>query len=273
MASLNKVLIMGNLTRDPESRKAGEASVVRFGVAVNRKYSTKEGEQREEVCFVDVEAWRRQGELVMQYLRKGSPVFVEGRLRFDQWDDRDSGRKRSNLSVVADHVTFLPSREGQGQQGFEGGGYGQPQQPQPAQQPQYGQAPQQYAPPAQPQYAAPPQQQQAQFVPPQPQYPQQPQAPQQQSYPQAPQAPQQQSYPQAPQQPTQQFAPPPQQQYAPPPATQQFPPPQAPPAAPPAAAPSTANFAVPPPAAPPAAPAAAAPPPFPDEKMDDDIPF
>lgn len=259
MASLNKVLIMGNLTRDPESRQAGSGTVVRFGVAMNRRFTTKEGEQREEVTYVDIEAWRKTGELVMQYLRRGSPVFVEGRLRFDSWDDRETGRKRSNLSVVADHVTFLPQRNPQGQQPL-GGGYGQqPQQwGQQMQQPAYGQPQQGY-----PQQAA---------------YP-----PQQQGYPQ--QAPPTQQF--AP--PTQQFAPPPQtQQFAPspqqqPPATQQFPPPQAPapapPAAaapaPPAAAAATANFAVPPPAeaANPAASPAPTPPPFPDDKMDDDIPF
>jgi single-strand DNA-binding protein len=252
MASLNKVLIMGNLTRDPESRQAGGSTVVRFGVAMNRRFTTKEGEQREDVTYVDVEAWRKTGELVMQYLRRGSPVFVEGRLRFDSWDDRETGRKRSNLSVVADHVTFLPQRDQQGQQGFGGGAYGQQQwgaQPQP---------PDPYGQPQQPAYA--------------PQYPQPAYPPQQQSYPQ--QAPPTQQFAPQPQA-TQQFAPQPPQQ---PPATQQFPPAQPAPApapAPAAPAPTTANFAVPPAdtAKPASAAPAPAPPPFPDEKMDDDIPF
>ncbi|MBP5641309.1 MAG: single-stranded DNA-binding protein [Victivallales bacterium] len=109
-ASFNKVLLMGNLTRDPEARStSGGQAVVTFGLAVNRTISTARGEQREEVTFVDVEAWGRQGEVVQQYCRKGSPLFVEGRLRFDQWQDRETGQKRNRLTVTAETIQLLGS--------------------------------------------------------------------------------------------------------------------------------------------------------------------
>ncbi len=134
-ASFNKVLLMGNLTRDPESRATtGGQSVVSFGLAVNRTYATARGEQREEVTFIDVEAWGRQGEVVLQYCRKGSPLFVEGRLRYDQWQDRENGLRRSRLTVTAETVQLLggPARgAGYGEDAQMGGapmqGYPQPQ--------------------------------------------------------------------------------------------------------------------------------------------------
>ncbi|NOY79521.1 MAG: single-stranded DNA-binding protein, partial [Kiritimatiellaeota bacterium] len=96
MASLNRVFLIGNLTRDPELRyTTGGAAVCNLGLAVNRRYTTSQGEDREEVCFVDIEVWGKQAEICKQYLSKGAPAFVEGRLRYDSWDDRDTGRKRS----------------------------------------------------------------------------------------------------------------------------------------------------------------------------------
>jgi len=106
MASLNKVFLIGNLTRDPELRyTAGGASVTGFGLAVNRKY--KQGEEwKEDTCFVDITVWGKQGENCAEYLSKGRPVFVEGRLNFRSWETED-GQKRSKLEVVASNVQFL----------------------------------------------------------------------------------------------------------------------------------------------------------------------
>lgn len=107
--SFNKVVLMGNLTRDIEIRNAGNASVGNFGIAVNRKYKTQGGEQREEVTFVDCEAWGRTAEVMSQYLSKGRSVFIEGRLKLDQWDDKNGGGKRSKLSVVVENFQFVDS--------------------------------------------------------------------------------------------------------------------------------------------------------------------
>jgi len=108
MASLNKVFLIGNLTRDPDLRYTpGGAAVCSFGVAVNRRYTTARGEDREDTCFVDVDAWGKWGEACNTYLRKGSPVLIEGRLRLDQWEDRETGARRSKLMVVAEHGQFL----------------------------------------------------------------------------------------------------------------------------------------------------------------------
>ena len=108
MASLNKVLLIGNVTRDPEIRYTpGGSAVSTLGIATNRKFTTSGGEEREEVCFVDIDVWGKQAESCHANLRKGAPIFVEGRLKFDQWDDRDTGRKRSRLLVTAERVQFL----------------------------------------------------------------------------------------------------------------------------------------------------------------------
>lgn len=108
MPDLNKIYLIGNLTRDPELRSLPSGSALcRLGLAVNRRYSTARGEEREEVCFVDVEAWGRQGETAERFLRKGSPILVEGRLKYDQWEDRTTGQKRSRLLVHADRIQFL----------------------------------------------------------------------------------------------------------------------------------------------------------------------
>ena len=114
--SFNKVIFMGNLTRDPETRQAGSSSVCAFGLASSRKYKTKDGEQREETTFVDVEAWGRTGELVQQYMAKGRKVLVEGELKLDTWDDKDTGAKRSKLSIRATTVTFVGGQQDGGQQ-------------------------------------------------------------------------------------------------------------------------------------------------------------
>ncbi|HEY1582505.1 MAG TPA: single-stranded DNA-binding protein [Chthoniobacterales bacterium] len=115
MANLNKVLLMGNLTRDPEVRYTPKGTAVaELGIAVNRVYSGENGEKREEVTFVDVTVWGRTAENVGEYLRKGRPVFIEGRLQLDSWEDKQSGQKRNKLKVVADNVQFLGSRGGSG---------------------------------------------------------------------------------------------------------------------------------------------------------------
>jgi len=121
MASFNKVMLMGNLTRDIEIRPAGSSSVGNFGLAVNRKFKTQSGEQREEVAFIDCECWGRTAEIMAQYLNRGSPVFIEGRLKLDQWEDKNGGGKRSKLSVVVENFQFINSGSG-GNQSSEGGG-------------------------------------------------------------------------------------------------------------------------------------------------------
>jgi single-strand DNA-binding protein len=119
MANLNKVLLMGNLTRDPEVRYTPKGTAVtELGIAVNRIYTGENGEKREEVTFVDVTVWGRTADNVAEYLRKGRPVFIEGRLQLDSWEDKQSGQKRNKLKVVADNVQFLGSR------GSGGGGGG-----------------------------------------------------------------------------------------------------------------------------------------------------
>ncbi len=124
MASFNRVILMGNLTRDPEVRfTTGGTAICAFGMAMNRRYTTAQGEEREEVCFVDVEVLGRQAESCGNYLRKGAPAFVEGSLRYDQWNDKTTGQKRSRLLVRADRVQFLnaPARGGAGFGGDEDG--------------------------------------------------------------------------------------------------------------------------------------------------------
>ncbi len=116
MASFNRVLLMGNLTRDIELKHiASNQAVAEIGLAVNRRYRTKENEEREEVTFIDCEAWGRTAEVMKQYLSKGKPVFIEGRLKLDQWTDKD-GQKRSKLRVVVENFQFLPAG-GQGRGG------------------------------------------------------------------------------------------------------------------------------------------------------------
>ncbi len=114
--NLNRVLLSGNLTRDPQVRFfANEKAVAEFGLAINRRFKDANGQQKDETTFVDVEAWGRTAELVGQYLTKGRGCFIEGRLKFDSWDDKETGQKRSKLKVVADNVQFTDSnRTGDG---------------------------------------------------------------------------------------------------------------------------------------------------------------
>jgi len=115
--SYNRVMLAGNLTRDPQVRFfANERAVADFGLAINRRYKTNDGQQKEETTFVDVEAWGRTAELVGQYLTKGRGCFIEGRLKLDTWDDKESGQKRSKLKIVADSVQFVDSRAPGGEQ-------------------------------------------------------------------------------------------------------------------------------------------------------------
>jgi single-strand DNA-binding protein len=111
MAYLNKVFLIGNLTRDPELRVTPKGTAIcQFGLAVNRQFKDESGQTRDETAFVDIEAWGKQGELVAKYLTKGSPAMVEGRLKFDQWEDKQTQQKRSKLKVVLENVQFLSSR-------------------------------------------------------------------------------------------------------------------------------------------------------------------
>ncbi len=121
--SFNKVFLMGNLTRDIELRHfAGDQAVANIGLAVNRRFRTKDGENREETTFVDCEAWGRTAETMSKFLSKGRPVFVEGRLKLDQWQDKDGGN-RSKLKVVVENFQFVDSPgESGGRPGGSGGG-------------------------------------------------------------------------------------------------------------------------------------------------------
>jgi len=111
MASFNKVILLGNVTRDPEIRYTPKGTAVtELGMAVNRVYSTDSGEKREEVLFVDVTLWGRTAEIAGEYLKKGRPVLIEGRLQLDTWDDKQSGQKRSKLKVVADGLQLIGGR-------------------------------------------------------------------------------------------------------------------------------------------------------------------
>lgn len=121
MASYNKVILMGNLTRDPEMKYIPSGTAVtNFGLAVNERYTDRQtGEQKESPCFVDVEAWDRQAEVVSEYLKKGSPVFIEGALKFESWEAED-GTKRSRLKVRLIRFQFIGGRRDDDEMG---GGY------------------------------------------------------------------------------------------------------------------------------------------------------
>lgn len=113
MPNLNKVMLIGTLTRDPEVKyTSGGKAIAGIGLAINNNYTTAAGEKREEVTFVDVEMWGKLAELAGEYLKKGRPVFIEGRLKLDAWDDKATGQKRSKMKVIADSMQFLGSKEG-----------------------------------------------------------------------------------------------------------------------------------------------------------------
>ena len=134
MASYNKVMLIGNLTRDPEVRYTPKGSAVcDIGLAVNRVYTSDSGEKVEEVTFVDVVLWSKMAELAGKYLHKGRPVFIEGRLQMDSWEDKQTGQKRTRLRVVGEQMQFLGTpggeRAGGGGGGDEeGGSYNRPPQ-------------------------------------------------------------------------------------------------------------------------------------------------
>ena len=112
MANYNRVLLIGNLTRDPELRYTPSGTAVaEFGLAVNRTWSGRDGQKQEDTCFVDITAWAKQAELINEYCRKGRPLFIEGRLQYDTWEGKD-GQRRSKLRVVVENFQFLGSRSG-----------------------------------------------------------------------------------------------------------------------------------------------------------------
>ena len=120
MASLNKVMLIGNVTRDPEVKFTPKGTAVaELGLAINRVY-TQGGEKSEEVTYVDVELWGRQAEIVGEYAKKGRSIFMEGRLQLDSWDDKQSGQKRNRLKVVGEGLQLLGSRPGGSSPDFEG---------------------------------------------------------------------------------------------------------------------------------------------------------
>ena len=123
MPALNKVLLMGNLTRDPELRVTPKGTpICQFSLAINRQFKMESGETREEVIYVDIEAWGKQGETIAKYVTKGRPLYVEGRLRLDQWEDKNTKEKRSRMKVVLENFQFLgDSRGGGGAGGAPGG--------------------------------------------------------------------------------------------------------------------------------------------------------
>lgn len=132
MASFNKVILIGNLTRDPEMRVTPNGhTICKLGLAVSRAYSTRDGERREETTFVDIDAFGKQAEVISKYMRKGRPIMVEGRLKLDQWETNE-GQKRSKLGVVLENFQFLGGRDdnaGNAGNG-SGGGYEQSSPPQ-----------------------------------------------------------------------------------------------------------------------------------------------
>jgi single-strand DNA-binding protein len=123
MANLNKVMLMGGLTRDPQlTYLPSQTPVVDFGIATTRTYRKQDGSQGEEKCFVDCQMFGKRAEVINQYLKKGDPLFVEGRLKFDSWEK--DGQKRSKLRVFVENFEFLGKGKGQGG-GNQGGGYQQ----------------------------------------------------------------------------------------------------------------------------------------------------
>jgi len=130
MASFNKVILLGNLTRDPQTTfLPSQTPVAEFGLATNRKWRGQDGQQREEVCFIDCRAYGKQAEVIQQYCTKGKPLLVEGHLVFDQWEGKD-GQKRSKHRVMVETFQLLGNPPGQGGYGQQGGGYPQQGYPQ-----------------------------------------------------------------------------------------------------------------------------------------------
>lgn len=115
MASLNRVLLIGNLTRDPELRVTPKGTAIcQFGLAMSRKFKDEAGAEKEEATFVDVEAWGKTGETIAKYCTKGKSLFIEGRLKFEQWEDKTTQQKRSKLKIVVENFQFLGGRDNGG---------------------------------------------------------------------------------------------------------------------------------------------------------------
>jgi single-strand DNA-binding protein len=113
MASFNKVILLGNLTKDPELRMTPKGTAVcQFGIAVNRRYRDDSGQDREETTFVDIDAWGKQAETIAKYCTKGRPLFIEGRLRLDSWEDKNTKEKRSKMKVVLENFQFVGGQGG-----------------------------------------------------------------------------------------------------------------------------------------------------------------
>jgi len=111
MSSYNKVLLMGNLTRDPElTYTANGQAIAKFGIAVNRKFKSGDG-MKEEVTYVDCTAWQRTAEVICEHLHKGSPIFIEGRLTFSSWEDKNTGKNRSKLDVTVERMQFIGGQD------------------------------------------------------------------------------------------------------------------------------------------------------------------
>ena len=168
MANLNKVLLMGNLTRDPQNRAIQQTGtpVCEMAMAVNRRYKTQSGEEREDVIYVDLTVYGHQADYCVKNMKKGTAIYVEGHLRYETWQDKDTGKNRSKLRVVVDNILNLDRNSAQTpeQQYYQQVGYPQQQPPYPAQpygqpMPNYGYQPQQPAyPPVQQPYQPLPQQ-------------------------------------------------------------------------------------------------------------------
>ncbi|MDP1580996.1 MAG: single-stranded DNA-binding protein [Candidatus Didemnitutus sp.] len=121
MPNLNKVMLIGNLTRDPETRVTPKGTTIcTFSIAVNRKWRDESQQDHEEVTYIDIEAWGKTGETIAKYCTKGKPLFIEGRLRLDQWEDKNTKEKRSRMKVVCDQFQFLGANDSA--QGQGGGG-------------------------------------------------------------------------------------------------------------------------------------------------------
>jgi single-strand DNA-binding protein len=122
MANVNKVILIGNVTRDPEVKFTSKGSAVTdIGLAINRNYTLDNGEKREETTFVDVELWGRLAEIAGEYAKKGRPLYIEGRLRMDTWEDKASGQKRSRMKVVGENLQLLGGRAEGGSRPAGGG--------------------------------------------------------------------------------------------------------------------------------------------------------
>lgn len=126
MVSVNKVMLGGYLTADPESVAAGQGTVCKFSIGISRNWTSGQGQKKEETTFVDCEAWGKVAEVAQNYLKKGRPVLVEGRLKLDRWEAPD-GQKRSKLKVSVENIQFLDSAQGQG--GADGEAQAQPAAP------------------------------------------------------------------------------------------------------------------------------------------------